>query len=192
MKRLPLFDPPVERVPLASIHREVQTCTLCPLCQSRGQTVFGQGATDARLFLLGEAPGELEDLSGNILVGSLGELLSGLLKDIGIDIETVYIANTVKCRPPRNRKPYPDEILACKFHLERQIHSVRPRIIVALGAFAASWLLGEIGSISLIRGQIWYWEDYPVVATYHPAYLLRQPEDRKKVLNDLQLAKEIL
>lgn len=192
MKSLPLFDPPKPRLDLDALKQKASTCTLCPLSETRNKVVFGQGNPNANMFFLGEAPGETENFNGLAFTGKAGELLSELFEVVNIDRDKVYIANTIKCRPPRNRKPYPDEFDACRWYLKEQINSVRPRIIVALGASAAGWLLGDVGGITQVRGKIWTYEDYRVMPTFHPAYLLRRtdfdPTAKEKLLKDLRYA----
>lgn len=174
---------------------EVRNCTLCPLCQSRTHTVFGEGDPDAKLMFVGEGPGESEDLQGRPFVGRAGQMLDKQIEAMGLKREQVYIANVVKCRPPQNRAPTPIEAQTCWSYLRRQILTIQPRVIVALGGPAAKQLLNTPKGITSIRG-VWHWFEglvpdgpvIPVMPTFHPAYLLRAytPENRKKVWSDLQ------
>lgn len=178
-----------KRVALAQLDaNEVKGCTRCVLCETRTNTVFGEGDVDARLMFIGEGPGENEDLSGRPFVGKAGELLSKQIAAMGLAREQVYIANVVKCRPPNNRTPLPDEVVACTPYLERQIELVRPEVIVTLGLPATQYLLNTKQAMGKMRGQWHTWKGIGVMPTYHPAYLLRNPtrEVRGMVWDDLQ------
>jgi uracil-DNA glycosylase family 4 len=176
---------------LEAVRLELGECTRCPLCERRNRIVFGDGNPDAALMFIGEGPGEEEDRRGLPFVGRAGELLTKMIEG-GLEIprSEVYICNIVKCRPPGNRTPKPDEVATCKPFLDGQIDAVRPRTIVALGRPATSLLLGREVPITKVRGT---WHEYrgiPLMPTFHPAYLLRQytPENRSVVWEDLKAA----
>ena len=168
----------------------VRECRRCELHQGRTQTVFGVGNREADWLVIGEAPGAEEDRRGEPFVGRAGQLLDAMLKAIGLDRTTVYIANILKCRPPNNRDPRPEEVEQCKPWLDRQIELIRPRIILAVGRVAAQNLLETSQPIGRLRGRVHSYgpEGIPVVVTYHPAYLLRSPAEKRKAWQDLQLA----
>nr|BAL56283.1 DNA polymerase bacteriophage-type [uncultured delta proteobacterium] len=179
---------------LAAIENEVRHCTRCRLHEQRTQTVFSRGNPSARLAFVGEGPGREEDLQGKPFVGAAGQLLDRIIAAMGMTEGDVYIANVVKCRPPSNRVPMPDEMDACGGYLTRQLELVRPEVIVALGKTAASFLLETNAPMSKLRGQWHQWKGIPVRVTWHPAYLLRQPaakrdtwEDMKQVMDKLGL-----
>ncbi|MEK7756187.1 MAG: uracil-DNA glycosylase, partial [Planctomycetota bacterium] len=176
---------------------QVKGCRKCGLCETRTQTVFGQGSPAARLVFVGEAPGFEEDKQGLAFVGPAGQLLTRMIVAMGLTREDVFICNVLKCRPPGNRDPHADEILACSAYLREQLSVIQPELIVALGAPAAKTLLNTTLSIGKLRGQ--FHEFYlsgvtgdgpsiPVLPTYHPAYLLRSPEEKGKAWADLQMA----
>lgn len=173
-----------------ALQREVAGCRLCALHEGRTQTVFGVGDANADLMLIGEAPGAEEDRRGEPFVGRAGKLLDSMLKALGLDRQQVFIANILKCRPPNNRDPRPEEVLACGNYLDRQINTVKPRLILALGRVAAQNLLKTETPIGKMRGKRFQYGDppVPVVVTYHPAYLLRAPREKRKSWQDLQLA----
>jgi DNA polymerase len=159
------------------------------LCETRNQTVFGVGDEAADWMLIGEAPGENEDRAGEPFVGQAGKLLDNMLRAVGLARGTkVFIANVIKCRPPGNRDPEPAEVAQCAPYLERQVALIKPKLIIALGRFAAQSLLGSTASIAALRGRIHHYEGVPVVVTYHPAYLLRSMPDKAKAWADLCLA----
>ncbi len=172
------------------LQARVAGCRQCRLHEGRTQSVFGTGSEDAEWMLIGEAPGAEEDRQGKPFVGRAGRLLTAMLQAIGLDREQVFIANILKCRPPGNRDPEADEVAACADYLRRQIAHVRPAVILALGRIAAQNLLKTDTPISRMRGNIYRHEDSgtPVVVTYHPAYLLRSPREKRKAWADLQLA----
>jgi DNA polymerase len=178
---------------LEQVRAHLGECTRCPLHQGRTKIVFGDGNANAELMFVGEGPGEQEDLSGLPFVGRAGELLTQMIEaGLKIPRASVYIANAVKCRPPGNRTPLPNEVAACREFLDGQIDAIRPRVIVALGKPATSLLLGRDVAITRVRGT---WHDYrgfPVMPTFHPAFLLRQytPENRRLVWEDLKAALE--
>jgi DNA polymerase len=177
---------------LAAFCAELQDCTQCGLCRARTRVVFGEGAADARLMFIGEGPGADEDRTGRPFVGKAGQLLTRMIAAMGLEREQVYIANVVKCRPPGNRAPTLEETQACTPFLRRQIELVRPALIVALGGTAARCLLGGPGSVGRLRGSYHAFHDTPVLVTYHPAYLLRSPGEKKIVWQDLQEAMRFL
>lgn len=190
------------------LQAQVAACTACGLCEGRRQTVFGVGDRRARLMIIGEAPGEQEDRQGEPFVGAAGQLLDRMLEAVGHrrgegDLPRVYIANTLKCRPPGNRNPTPEELARCTPYLYRQIALLRPRLILALGAFAVRAVLRMEAPIGRLRGQVhaaaWPGEpgpeaptQLPVVVSYHPSYLLRQPTEKAKAWADLCLAMDTL
>ncbi|WP_277183394.1 uracil-DNA glycosylase [Caballeronia sp. BR00000012568055] len=168
----------------------VSTCEQCRLCERRTNTVFGVGDREADWMLIGEAPGENEDKQGEPFVGQAGKLLDNMLRALGLSRESnVYIANVIKCRPPGNRNPDLDEIARCEPYLQRQVELVKPKVIVALGRFAAQSLLKNEASISSMRGRVHEYRGVPVVVTYHPAYLLRSLPEKAKAWADLCLAR---
>ncbi len=185
----------------AALREVVSTCTACKLCTGRTQTVFGVGSTQAQWLVVGEAPGEQEDRQGQPFVGKSGQLLDNMLRAIGrtrhetqpdgseaAPSHRVYIANTVKCRPPGNRNPEPEELVQCEPFLIRQIELLRPRIILAMGRFAVQSLLRSTEPIGRLRGRVHHYQGVPLIVTYHPAYLLRNPQDKSKAWDDLCLA----
>jgi uracil-DNA glycosylase len=178
----------------AVLQATVSSCTLCGLHKSRTQTVFGVGRRDAPLFVIGEAPGADEDRQGEPFVGRAGQLLNAMLRAIGLPRSEVYIANILKCRPPGNRDPQPDEAATCTPYLSQQIALVQPRVLLAVGRIAAQWLLQTDTPIGRLRGRVQpYGErNIPLVVTYHPAYLLRSPLDKAKAWTDLCMVKELL
>lgn len=173
------------------LEQMVANCQRCQLCQTRTQTVFGRGNPQARWMLIGEAPGEHEDRQGLPFVGKAGQLLDNMLAAAGLDRDRdVYIANVLKCRPPGNRNPGPEEILACQGYLQQQIRHIQPTLILALGRFAVQTLLQTEQSIGKLRGQLHQYQGIPLIATYHPAYLLRNLPDKAKAWQDMVLAKQ--
>ena len=171
---------------LAPIREEVAHCTRCALCHSRKQTVFGTGDPVARLVFVGEAPGFEEDRQGEPFVGKAGQLLNDIIKAMGLRREQVYIANIVKCRPPGNRVPDAAEIGSCADYLGRQIEILSPEVLVALGTVAVKALLGSEAGITRLRGRFHSYRGFPLMPTYHPAYLLRNPAEKRKVWDDMQ------
>ena len=172
----------------------VQVCTKCQLHQGRTQTVFGVGRNDADLLIVGEAPGAEEDRRGEPFVGRAGQLLNAMLGAIQLTREDVYIANILKCRPPNNRDPKPEEAATCTPYLERQIELLQPKIMLALGRIAAQWLLQSNSPIGSLRGREFAFGEQatPLIASYHPAYLLRSPLAKAKAWEDLVLVRRIL
>lgn len=177
---------------LDAIAEVIRTCRKCGLCKGRDQTVPGEGPPTARLMCIGEGPGEKEDRTGRPFVGAAGALLDQILGAIDCPRETVFIANIVKCRPPQNRKPLPEEALACQPYLHRQIALVRPKVILALGGTAAECLLGVRRSLGDLRGQVHNFAGIPLVVTYHPAALLRNPNWKRPTWDDVRIARQLL
>lgn len=178
---------------LAALEERVRTCVACRLCQGRTQTVFGVGNPYAHLVFVGEAPGESEDRQGIPFVGQAGQLLTDIIvKGMKLDRSEVYICNVIKCRPPGNRNPEPDEIAQCEPFLIRQLGLVKPRVICALGAFAAQSLLRTTESVGRLRGRWHRYRGIPLRVTYHPAYLLRSPGEKKKAWDDIQAVMRFL
>lgn len=176
-----------------ALRERVLSCTRCELHKQRTQAVFGVGNRAAQWLIIGEAPGAEEDRQGEPFVGRAGKLLNNMLLAIGLQRAEVYITNIVKCRPPNNREPAPEEARTCAPYLARQIVLIKPKIILALGRVAAQNLLRTDRPVGSLRGQRFYYEqtDIPVVVTYHPAYLLRSPQEKRKAWQDLRAAKEI-
>jgi uracil-DNA glycosylase family 4 len=180
---------PVADMDWDTLTETVAACQACGLCKSRRHTVFGVGDRQADWLVVGEAPGEMEDLQGEPFVGPAGKLLDNMLRAIGLGRhENVYIANVLKCRPPGNRNPEPAEVAQCEPYLRRQVALLQPKIILAMGRFAVQSLLGSTEPIGKLRGQIHHYAGVPVVVTYHPAYLLRNLPDKAKAWADLCLA----
>lgn len=173
---------------------QVSACTLCDLHKSRTRTVFGVGRRDAELLIIGEAPGADEDRQGEPFVGRAGQLLNAMLRAIGLARNDVFIANILKCRPPDNRDPSPVEAASCTPYLERQIELIAPRAVLAVGRIAAQHLLQSDQAIGRLRGQALSFgpRQIPIVATYHPAYLLRSPQAKSKAWQDLVLVRRLL
>ncbi|TMA74827.1 MAG: uracil-DNA glycosylase [Deltaproteobacteria bacterium] len=183
----PDWSPRTVKLPLLeAVRGEMGECTRCKLHKGRTNIVFGVGNPEARLMFVGEAPGEDEDLQGYPFVGKAGQLLTKMIEAMGLRRDDVYICNTVKCRPPNNRNPEPDELLACEPFLKGQLGAVKPAAIVTLGKFAAQALLREQTPITRLRGQWREYEGIPVMPTFHPAYLLRSPGEKGKVWEDLK------
>ncbi len=203
----------VQQMDWPTLRSAVQNCRACGLCESRHNTVFGTGDTQADWMVVGEAPGEQEDRQGEPFVGVAGQLLDNMLRAVGRSRtahhspsqatpleETqqpppsrgVYIANVLKCRPPSNRNPQPAEVAQCRPYLARQVALVQPKIILAMGRFAVQSLLGSSEPIGKLRGRVHQYQGVPVVVTYHPAYLLRTPTDKAKAWEDLCLAMDQL
>jgi len=172
----------------------VAACTRCTLCQTRTRTVFGTGDRHARWMFIGEAPGAEEDRQGEPFVGRAGQLLTSMIRAIGLSREDVYIANVLKCRPPGNRDPKPEEVAHCRGYLERQIELVAPAIVIAVGRIAAQNLLATEVPLARLRGRVHALGErgWPLVVTYHPAYLLRSPGEKRKAWADLLFARQQL
>jgi len=172
----------------AALQKQVADCQKCALCHSRTQTVFGTGDPDADWMFIGEAPGQNEDLEGKPFVGLAGKLLTEMIRALGLERESVYIANILKCRPPNNRDPKVEEVKSCNDYLQRQISLVNPRIILAVGRIAAQTLLETNESLARLRGVRHELSGVPLVVIYHPAYLLRSLLEKRKAWQDLQFA----
>jgi len=179
---------------LDDIYTEIgPLCMRCKLCSlGRTQVVFGKGLAKARLMFVGEAPGEEEDQRGEPFVGRSGQLLTKIIEAIGLSREQVYIANVIKCRPPANRNPEPDEVASCEPFLFRQIDVISPRVIVPLGKFAAQSLLKTMDPITKLRGRQFEYRGAVLIPTFHPAYLLRNPSAKREVWDDMKKVREIL
>jgi uracil-DNA glycosylase len=198
---LPVESPPVEPPPAAelaarwsALRAEVASCTRCPLHATRTQGVLGVGPARADWLVIGEAPGAEEDRRGEPFVGAAGQLLDKMLAAIGLDrTRNVYIANVLKSRPPGNRDPKPEEVAACLPYLLRQIALLRPRLILAVGRIAAQNLLATDAPLARLRGRVHHFGELntPLVVTYHPAYLLRTPADKRKAWEDLKFARNL-
>lgn len=188
----------IARLDWTGLREAVADCRACSLCESRKQTVFGVGHERAHWMVVGEAPGEQEDLQGEPFVGAAGKLLDSMLRAIGLGRaeappeRQVYIANTLKCRPPRNRNPDPAELAQCEPFLQRQIELIQPRIILAMGRFAVQQLLNSQEPIGRLRGRVHQYQGVPLIVTYHPAYLLRNLPDKARAWEDLCLALQTL
>jgi uracil-DNA glycosylase len=207
----PISGEPSPQGPMASmgwadLRAAVAACRACILCEGRQQTVFGVGHPQAHWMVVGEAPGEQEDLRGEPFVGAAGKLLDNMLRAIGVTRaesapdgqappephQQVYIANTLKCRPPRNRNPERAELLQCEPFLQRQIELVQPRVILAMGRFAVQSLLRSDEAIGRLRGRVHRYQGVPTIVTYHPAYLLRNLPDKARAWEDLCLAAQTM
>jgi DNA polymerase len=171
---------------LAALKKEVLNCRMCDLYKTRRNVVFGSGSPKAKLMFVGEAPGEEEDIQGLPFVGKAGQLLTKIIEAMKLKREDVYIANVLKCRPPNNRAPLPTEILACEENMRRQVEFIRPKVICTLGKFASQTLLKTQTPISALRGKFQDYNGIKVMPTFHPAYLLRNPNDKKLVWEDMK------
>ena len=171
---------------LENLRKEVASCEKCDLCKTRTNIVFGSGSASAKLMFVGEAPGFEEDRQGLPFVGRAGQLLTKIIESIGLKREGVFIANVLKCRPPDNRNPLPTEILTCEEYLIKQIGLIKPRVICALGKFAAQTLLRSQEPISKIRGRFYDYHGSLLMPTFHPAYLLRNPGGKRFVWEDMK------
>jgi uracil-DNA glycosylase len=189
---VPVFTNPADL--LAAIKIDIgPDCSRCKLHRlGRRQIVFGVGNPDADLMFVGEAPGADEDVKGEPFVGRAGQLLTKIIEAIGLKREDVYIANVIKCRPPQNRNPEPDEVDTCEPFLFRQIDAIKPRVVVALGSFAARALLRTLDPISRLRGRVYEYRGAKLIPTFHPAYLLRNPSSKKEVWEDMKLVRTLL
>jgi uracil-DNA glycosylase len=174
------------------VAERIRTTHCCGLCPGRTNAVPGEGNPKAKLFLVGEGPGAREDATGRPFVGQAGSLLNGILDAIEVPRESVYITNIVKCRPPQNRKPLPDEIAACMPYLHRQLELIRPKVIVALGGTAGEAMLGVRKSLGELRGKVHTYNGIPLIVTYHPAALLRNPNWKKPTWDDVRIARQLL
>jgi len=185
-------DPGERRRRLEAVAREASGCTACRLSEKRQKVVFGSGDPNAELMFIGEGPGAEEDRQGLPFVGPAGELLTRIIRAIDLDRDQVYIANVVKCRPPGNRDPQPDEVAACRGYLEAQIDLVQPKLIVALGKVAAQTLLGTDQSLGRMRGRWYTVRGVPTRVTYHPAALLHNTSYKRPTWEDMQLVRDRL
>ncbi|SIT72520.1 DNA polymerase [Ectothiorhodosinus mongolicus] len=190
-KALPAVESPQDD--WQSLMREVAACQRCPeLAGSRTQTVFGAGDPHATWMFIGEAPGADEDQQGEAFLGRSGQLLDRMLAALGISREqNVYLATMVKCRPPKNRDPLPEEAARCRAYLDRQIAAIKPKVLVALGRVAAQNLLDTEATLASLRGQVLSYQGIPLIVTYHPAYLLQRPADKRHAWDDLCLARGV-
>jgi DNA polymerase len=178
---------------LEAIREHIGDCTRCKLHKlGRHQIVFGVGNPQARLMFVGEAPGHDEDIQGIPFVGRAGQLLTRIIESIGLTRDEVYIANVIKCRPPENRNPEPDEVATCEPFLFRQVETIKPKVIIALGTFAARALIRSEESISRLRGRIYKYGNAQLIATFHPAYLLRSPDKKREVWEDMKKVRALL
>jgi uracil-DNA glycosylase len=177
---------------LDAVAERIRTTYCCALCPTRINAVPGEGSPNAKLFLVGEGPGATEDAQGRPFVGQAGNLLNGILEAIEVPRESVYITNIVKCRPPQNRKPLPDEIAACIPYLHRQLEIIRPKVILCLGSTSAEAMLGVRRSLGELRGKVHTYNGIPLVVTYHPAALLRNPNWKKPTWDDVRIARQLL
>lgn len=172
---------------LKEIQKEVDTCEKCRLHKSRTNTVFGSGDFEAEIMFIGEAPGRDEDLQGKPFVGRAGQLLTRIIESINLKREEVFITNILKCRPPDNRNPHPEEIFACEPFLIQQLNIIKPKIICALGTFAAQTLLKTEQPISSLRGRVHYYNQTKLIPTFHPAFLLRNEKHKRLTWEDMKL-----
>lgn len=193
----PMVAPPpapaLESSDWTALQGEVAACTRCALHRSRTKTVFGVGSLSIRWMVIGEAPGADEDAQGEPFVGRAGQLLDAMLRACGLERHEVFIANILKCRPPNNRDPSPDEVRECLPYLNRQIAHIKPQLILAVGRIAAQNLLGVETPLGRLRGQVHSYGErgIPLVVTYHPAYLLRSPGEKRKAWDDLKFAMSV-
>ena len=193
LRNQPAAERPAPQGGWIELKQAVPGCTACGLHKTRTQTVFGVGDENADWMLIGEAPGAEEDRLGEPFVGQAGKLLDNMLSAIGLRRgENVYIANVLKCRPPGNRNPEPDEVAKCTPFLKGQIALIKPKLIIAMGRFAAQTLLSSDASIASLRGKVYRYEGVPLIVTYHPAYLLRTLADKAKAWEDLVFAKKTM
>lgn len=177
---------------LEEVRVNLGECTRCRLYSNRTHIVFGEGNSTAKVVFVGEGPGHEEDRLGRPFVGAAGKLLDRIIAAMGWRRDEIYICNVIKCRPPRNRDPLPDEIEQCGPFLRRQLRAIRPQAIMALGSFAAQFLLSSQQPISKLRNRVHHFEGIPVVPTYHPAYLLRNPLQKREVWKDIQLLRFVV
>jgi len=182
----------IPKMTLRDIREELGDCQRCNLCSTRNNIVFGEGHENARLVFVGEAPGGEEDKQGRPFVGRAGQLLTRIVEAMGLSRKDVYICNILKCRPPQNRNPRPEEIQVCEPFLIKQLEAIQPTVICALGTFAAKTLLKKDVPISQLRGRFHAYQGIQLMPTYHPAYLLRNPGAKKQVWQDVQMIMELL
>jgi uracil-DNA glycosylase family 4 len=186
MGAVPIIESNPSPSSLESIREEIGDCQRCKLAPRRTNIVFGSGNPNAELVFVGEAPGADEDEQGLPFVGRAGQLLTKIIESIDLKRDEVYICNVLKCRPPENRKPEPDEIAACNPFLKKQLAAIRPKIVCCLGTFAAQTVLQNASPISMLRGKFFDMDGIRVIATFHPAYLLRSPEKKRDVWEDMK------
>ena len=177
---------------MKDIRNELGDCRRCKLHQTRRTIVFGEGNENAKLMFIGEGPGYDEDVQGRPFVGKAGQLLTRIIQSMHLQREEVYITNIIKCRPPQNRNPEPDEIESCSPFVRKQIDAIRPRVVCALGTFSAQTLLKTTARITALRGKVYNLDNITVIPTYHPAFLLRNPEKKKDVWEDMKRVLERL
>jgi uracil-DNA glycosylase family 4 len=198
VRYLPRHEPPADsqeergQKALDDLREEIGDCQRCPLGKGRNKLVFGAGNPEAELVFVGEAPGRDEDVKGEPFVGKAGQLLTRIISAMGLTRDQVYICNVIKCRPPGNRDPLPEEIEKCEPFLLRQLEILNPRLVCALGSFSVRTLLKTEGRISQLRGRLHTYNGIPLIPTYHPSYLLRNPQAKREVWQDIQKAMEIL
>ncbi|NOZ87101.1 MAG: uracil-DNA glycosylase [Deltaproteobacteria bacterium] len=185
LKRLGLYG--LKKGGLSGVRSSLGECHRCELAQTRRNIVFGNGNPRARVVLVGEAPGAEEDRTGIAFVGAAGKLLTRMLAAIGLDRDDVYICNVLKCRPPNNRDPLPEEVAVCSPFLKAQLETIHPDLVLTLGAYAARTLLGREGALSRLRGRRLQYSGMKLIATYHPSYLLRNPGAKAEAWKDLKL-----
>jgi len=183
---------PEEIVTLDSIRAEIGDCQRCKLAPKRTNIVFGSGNPNAELVFVGEAPGFDEDQQGLPFVGRAGQLLTKIIESINLKREDVYICNVLKCRPPENRNPEPDEVAACNPFMKKQLAAIRPKIVCCLGTFAAQTVLQTVAPISKLRGKFYDMDGIRIIATFHPAYLLRSPDKKREVWEDMKKVRDYL
>jgi DNA polymerase len=183
---------PGGREALLALREEIGDCQRCPLGRGRKNLVFGVGNPEAEVVFVGEAPGRDEDIRGEPFVGKAGQLLTKIINAMGLSRDQVYICNVIKCRPPQNRDPLPEEIERCEPFLKRQLDILNPRVICALGSFAARTLLRTEARISQLRGRLHTYNGIPLIPTYHPSFLLRNPDAKRDVWQDIQKVMEML
>lgn len=174
------------------LRQQVLACTRCALHQGRTQAVFASGDRQARWMVIGEAPGADEDRQGEPFVGRAGQLLNAMLAAIGLPRPTVFVANMLKCRPPQNRDPLPDEVASCSPFLHRQLRAIEPKVIMTLGRFAATTVVGVEGNMGELRKRTGSWNGVPIISTYHPSYLLRTPHMKRAAWEDLLRVRGLL
>jgi len=190
--RLPGGEKSQPSITLESVRSELGDCQRCPLGKSRTNLVFGEGSPDAKLVFVGEAPGADEDAQGRPFVGRAGQLLTKIISAMGLARKDVYICNILKCRPPGNRNPKPEEIQACEPFLVKQLQAINPDVICALGTFSSHTLLKTEVPITVLRGKFHAYQGIKLMPTYHPAYLLRNPGAKKQVWEDVQVIMKLL
>jgi len=177
---------------LQALAAKVAQCKLCALCETRTQTVFARGNPNGRVMIVGEVPGLHEDQQGRPFVGKAGQLLDRMIQSMGLTLQDVYIANVLKCRPPQDRDPQALEIAQCRAYLTEQIQLVKPKLIIAVGRFAGQFITDSTASMTMMRQTLYQYQGIKAIISYHPAYLLRHPKDKKAAYQDWSLAKTML